>query len=137
MKLKTVLYVSRAQRYKAPQQLKTIVPRARAVNAMLDITAVLMFDGHNYTQVLEGPTKAMDTVMARIALDPRHSKLQVLCDDRRVDRSYVGFPMTYLYEERLRGLVTELIDGKRVLSGIEIRDLVLNTAGRLPADAGH
>lgn len=134
MTFKTVLYVSKAQRYKAHAQLKTLVPRARAVNQKLDITGLLMFDGHHYAQLLEGPPKAIDAVMARIALDPRHSRLQVLSDDRRKDRSYVGFPLTYLYEERLRGLVTKLVDGKRVLSGIQIRDIFLQTAAQPPGN---
>lgn len=124
--LKTVLYVSKAQGLRAKRQLQTLIPLARLANKTQGITSVLKFNGRHYTQVIEGPTKAVDALMARIAMDARHSQLRVLCDARRTDRSYVGLPMTYLYDERFRGLTTELVDGKRVLSGIELHEVFLS-----------
>lgn len=124
MPIKTVLYVSRARKQRALRHLSTLIPLAREANKSRDITAVLRFDGAHYTQVIEGPTKAVDALMARIALDPRHSGVRVLFDERRPQRSYIGFPLTYLFDDTHRGLVTEVVDGKRVLSGIEIRNML-------------
>ncbi|RYF63708.1 MAG: BLUF domain-containing protein [Comamonadaceae bacterium] len=134
--LKTVLYVSEGAGSQSLNDLKTLVPLSREANRRQEITGVLTFDGRNFIQRLEGPTKAIDALMARIAMDPRHSKLRVLFDERRADRSYIGFPLTYLYDETQRGLTTELVDGKRVLSGIQIRDIFGGGGGKDLAEAG-
>ncbi len=132
MPIKTVLYVSKAAGSRSLTHLRLLVPHAREANRRREITGVLLFDGRNYTELLEGPAQAIDAVMARIALDNRHSKMRVLSDERRADRSYVGFPLTYLYDEGRRGLTTELVDGKPV-SGLELRDIFLRAPGDLPA----
>ena len=66
MPIKTVLYVSKAAGSRSLTHLRTLVPRARAANQRREITGVLLFDGRNYTEVLEGPTKAIDAVMALV-----------------------------------------------------------------------
>lgn len=132
MPIKTVLYVSKAAGSRSLTHLRTLVPHARAANQRREITGVLLFDGRNYTEVLEGPTKAIDAVMAGIAMDTRHSRMRVLSDQRRPRRSYVGFPLTYLYDQARRDLTTELVDGKRV-SGLELRDIFGGTVGELPS----
>lgn len=131
MPIKTVLYVSKAAGSRSLTHLRNLVPHARVANQRREITGVLLFDGRNYTEVLEGPTQAIDAVMAGIALDTRHSRMRVLSDQRRPTRSYVGFPLTYLYDEARRGLTTELVDGRRA-SGLELRDIFGGTVGELP-----
>ncbi|RYF60547.1 MAG: BLUF domain-containing protein [Comamonadaceae bacterium] len=116
MPFKTVLYVSRAQRHRAQYQLKTLVPLARVANDGAAVTSILQYDGANYMQLLEGPTKTIDQVMARIAMDSRHKDVRVLADERRSERSYIGLPLTYVYDESRQSRVTQLVDGHSVSS---------------------
>ncbi|MDA7416351.1 BLUF domain-containing protein [Xenophilus arseniciresistens] len=137
MSIKTVLYVSRAQRHRAPRHLQALIPLARAANERERITAVLMFDGRNYTHLLEGPAKAVDATMARIAMDPRHTRMRVLFEQARTTRSYVGFPLSYLHDDTRQALTTELVDGHRALSGEQVKALFPAWCSEEPAAAPY
>jgi hypothetical protein len=51
---------------------------ARSRNAALGIDGILLFDGHRFGHLLEGPTDAVRSVMRSIAADTRHERLKVL-----------------------------------------------------------
>lgn len=135
MSIKTVLYVSRAAGHRAPRHLQALIPLARAANERERITAVLMYDGRNYTHVLEGPTRAVDATMARIAMDPRHTRMRVLYEETRESRSYVGFALSYLYDDTRQALTSELVDGRVVLSADQIKALFMAWCSDAPRPA--
>lgn len=60
-----------------PRAVADVVRTARAHNQAHDITGVLVFDGENFVQLLEGPETAVRELMARIARDPRHHRVQI------------------------------------------------------------
>ena len=123
MPIKTVFYVSQAKAYRALRDLAKFVPPARLKNERLEVVSTLVFDGKNYSQLLEGPTKAVDQVLAKMALDDRHSKMRVLLERCRAERSYIGLPLTYTYDERRRDLITGLIAGTQ-MSSVALQALV-------------
>lgn len=58
---------------------------SRRRNAELGLVGVLLFDGHRFCQLLEGPTAALARVRNSIVGDPRHEFMTVL-----VDRQHSG-----------------------------------------------
>ena len=73
-----VLYVSTLAPLHPPTVVAEIAARARHVNAELDVTGLLIFDGQRFCQQLEGPQKSVLKLIERIRNDPRHINVEVL-----------------------------------------------------------
>lgn len=56
---------------------------SRRRNAELSLTGVLLFDGHRFCQLLEGPQVSVERVRKSITNDPRHEFMSVLVDRPR------------------------------------------------------
>jgi Sensors of blue-light using FAD len=56
---------------------------ARARNEAARLVGYLLFDGHRFCQLIEGPTAAAQTLMDSIARDRRHTALEMLVDRPR------------------------------------------------------
>ncbi|MDO9286805.1 MAG: BLUF domain-containing protein [Aquabacterium sp.] len=76
-----ILYVSRIAPGHGRDAFVSICRVARRRNAELAMTGALLFDGHRFCQLLQGPARNVKALMTRIAIDPRHDGLQVLYDD--------------------------------------------------------
>ena len=87
----------------APEEQVAVVPQilaqARACNARLGVTGVLVFDGQRFCQHLEGPAHATKALMSRIAADARHTRLQLLYSADLVARRHESFAMGYAQPE--------------------------------------
>lgn len=66
---------------------------SRKRNAEHSLTGVLLFDGHRFCQLLEGPADAVAQLRQSIAHDPRHEFMTVL-----VDRSHAGPTMQAVWQ---------------------------------------
>ena len=53
---------------------------ARPRNEAASLRGVLLFDGHRFCQLIEGPAPAAQALMASISRDPRHTALTRLAD---------------------------------------------------------
>ncbi len=53
---------------------------SRQRNAERSLTGVLLFDGHRFCQLLEGPPASVELVRQSITKDPRHEFMTVLVD---------------------------------------------------------
>lgn len=73
-----ILYLSRLAPGVDFSVVKDIVQSARARNVPLGITGALLFDGERFCQLLEGPGAAIDTLMATIEQDTRHTDIRML-----------------------------------------------------------
>jgi Sensors of blue-light using FAD len=58
----------------------TICQVSRRRNAECGLTGVLLFDGHRFCQLLEGPADSVAQLRQSIAKDPRHEFMTVLVD---------------------------------------------------------
>jgi len=104
------LYVSRAvlAAGDAEQEVGEIVARARTRNRRLSLTGALIFTGHHFAQLLEGPEAGVDEIMSAIRRDPRHHSLH--SSEEAIERrsfqqwslAYSG-PSTYV-DRRIRRL---------------------------------
>ncbi|MBU1357549.1 MAG: BLUF domain-containing protein [Gammaproteobacteria bacterium] len=81
----------------APDQPTTvvgqIVSQARTRNAAQEITGLLVFDGLHFCQHLEGPRRAVEGLMERIACDPRHVEILVNHRGPLAERRYRRFEL--------------------------------------------
>ncbi len=76
--MKRIKYASRYSRPLTEKEIKSLGQRAAARNAELGVTGVLMASGGMFYQVIEGPAKAVDDLLAAIEDDDRHTDVLVL-----------------------------------------------------------
>jgi hypothetical protein len=85
--------------------LHAMLAAARIRNAALDVTGVLYYDGSSFTQLLEGPPDAVETLLRSITADPRHTELEVTSRTMWPHRSFGEWSMALVAaEERQRAL---------------------------------
>ncbi len=93
MRLKTLTYTSRARLDLGDEDLAAIHETARHLNALDGISGLLLFDGSRFLQIVEGSEDAIDNLVERLRMDPRHSAFEVR-DERPVERrSFEGWSM--------------------------------------------
>lgn len=77
MRLKTLTYTSRASLDLTDGDLADILSTARHFNALEGITGLLVFNGVRFLQIIEGSEAAIDGLVARLRIDPRHTAFEV------------------------------------------------------------
>jgi hypothetical protein len=93
LRLKTLTYTSRARLDLGDEDLAAIHETARHLNALDGISGLLLFDGSRFLQIVEGSEDAIDNLVERLRMDPRHSAFEVR-DERPVERrSFEGWSM--------------------------------------------
>lgn len=73
-----VIYASAAKRAMSAAGLRDILVTARARNAAIGVTGMLVYDDGSFLQVLEGPDDAVTALVERIKADPRHDRFRLL-----------------------------------------------------------
>lgn len=96
-----IFYVSRATSAFDHASIESILQASRRRNAGLEVTGCLLFSGHCFAQVLEGPQAAVRALARKIAADPRHSGVRFLAEAHRDGREYAGWTMGYLHDVSL------------------------------------
>ena len=134
LRLKTLTYTSRARLDLTDDELNDIHQTARHLNALDGITGLLLFDGSRFLQIVEGAEGAIDNLVERLRMDPRHSAFEVR-DERYVEqRSFDGWSMELLrvsagYKSAREEVGTMLPDGMTD----PVRELVLKMSGEMSA----
>jgi len=96
-----VFYASRASTAFDHASIESILQASRGNNAALQVTGCLLYSGHCFAQVLEGPQAAVRELARKIAADPRHSAVRFLAESHRNERDYADWPMGYLHDVTL------------------------------------
>jgi hypothetical protein len=98
-----IAYTSQAHPDMSAQRIDALLLDARAFNARIGVTGVLLYDGQRFFQYFEGSDYATDQVMARIQAAQGHQDIRLLADSHRdgqeFDRWYMGFcqsPPTFI-----------------------------------------
>lgn len=73
-----------------------IFKTARANNSTLGITGILLFDGLNFTQYIEGDPESLDRLFNKIIQDKRHKNLVVVSSGEQENRLYMNWGMGYV-----------------------------------------
>ena len=93
MRLKSLAYTSLARPDLGPGDIRAIHQTARHLNALDGVTGLLIYNGCQFLQVIEGAESAIDDLLQRLLADPRHSGLTV--EDQRFieDREFRDWAM--------------------------------------------
>ena len=91
----TLLYVSDATA--SAGAIASIARQARLRNLQENITGLLIFDGACFAQFVEGPKEALISLIARLEVDPRHERMQVLSFSHSgIKRRFPNWQLGYL-----------------------------------------
>jgi hypothetical protein len=99
--LRSIIYVSVADPLITPDDIADILGTARRNNARDALTGALIFNGHNFMQLLEGPGDKVEACLAAIRDDRRHSGM-VEVRRRDIDHREFG-DWSMLYEPNFDG----------------------------------
>jgi hypothetical protein len=99
-----LIYFSTARLGLDRAELEALLAAAAAHNRAVGITGLLLFNGLNFLQVLEGPAAAVEALFGRIVEDPRHSGVALLKREPIEAPSYPQWGMKLKEIEALIGL---------------------------------
>ena len=95
------IYASTATRHFDRRELVALLDKARAENARLGLTGILLYEADNFFQVLEGPESAIIQLTRKIWVDPRHDHVVKIIEEPIVRRSFTGWTMAFSEITRL------------------------------------
>jgi hypothetical protein len=101
MSIFQLFYVSRATSAHDNAAVQAILHASRRNNARLDVTGCLLFSGHYFAQVLEGPQPALSALSRKIGADPRHAGMRFFAESHADERDYADWSMGYLHDLNL------------------------------------
>jgi hypothetical protein len=96
-----LLYASRAVPAIDQEELVAILKKSKANNPALGVTGVLCFSEGIFMQVLEGGRSAVNKLYNKIATDPRHTQVELLCYQEIGERHFAGWSMGQVNVSRL------------------------------------
>lgn len=93
--LHEVLYLSTLAPDAPLKVVASIASQARKANQAAGITGLLVFDGMQFCQHIEGPRKAVLALTERIRQDPRHVDVDILYHGPLAQRRFRHFGLGY------------------------------------------
>jgi len=93
--LLSVIYVSVADPLLSTTDIDAILVAARRNNTRDELSGALIYNGHNFMQLLEGPAERVDMCLATIAGDERHSGMVEIRRRQIEAREFAGWSMLY------------------------------------------
>ena len=98
-----LMYASRAVTAVDQEELLAILRQSKANNPKVGVTGVLCmcFDARVFIQVLEGGRTAVNRLYNRIAVDPRHTDVELLAYQEISERHFAGWSMGQVNMARL------------------------------------
>lgn len=91
----SVTYVSVADPLIRDHDIAAILVSACRNNARDELTGALVYNGHNFLQLLEGPDEKVEACLAAIGNDPRHSGMIEVRRRAVESRSFGEWAMLY------------------------------------------
>jgi Sensors of blue-light using FAD len=101
MALYEIIYVSLASRDLPAEELAQLLDKARAHNATLGITGMMIYHRREFMQLLEGEQEAVQSLYDRIAGDPRHQQLRKIWDGPIRERGFSDWGMAFVAPDEL------------------------------------
>lgn len=93
--LHSLVYSSRATEDFTEAQLPELLARARAHNAAINVTGMLLYRQGRFIQFLEGTDHEVHELFAAISADSRHASVRVLLDEPVEERQFQEWTMGY------------------------------------------
>jgi len=89
-------YVSTITFKASDEDIENIVSHSQLNNALADVSGLLLFNGVNFAQILEGPQTTLNRLFEKISHDERHSGVIKLVERPIEARAFSGWSMAYL-----------------------------------------
>ena len=102
--IQEIIYVSTLAADEPLRAVADIAGKSRSTNRRLDITGLLVFDGMNFCQQLEGGAQELAELMAHIQKDPRHTQVTVVHQGPLDKRRFWNFSLGYTSAEDIEAL---------------------------------
>ncbi|MDZ3833595.1 MAG: BLUF domain-containing protein [Sphingopyxis sp.] len=96
----SIIYVSVADPLLGTDDITKLVEQAQRNNARDELTGALIYNGHNFMQLLEGPSAKVEACLGLIRPDRRHSGMVEIRRRHVSEREFSGWSMLY---HRLHG----------------------------------
>lgn len=93
--LKYISYVSEQSHSLSESDIEQLLNKSRSSNTTKGITGILIYFEGVFTQFLEGPEQAIDTLYQKIRVDKRHKQLRELFTGTSQERFYGDWSMAY------------------------------------------
>lgn len=90
-----LIYASVATRPFDAPELVDLLDHARAANAEIDVTGLLLHESGSFFQVLEGPEEVVAALYARIQRDARHHQTVKIILEPIEQRDFGGWTMAF------------------------------------------
>jgi hypothetical protein len=125
-----LIYFSTARLGLGPADLENILSRAVAYNLSRGVTGILLFNGLNFLQVLEGPRHAVEELYEKIGQDARHTGVALIKTEEVSALSYPEWGMKLkeldadLGEDSLLRLNQEVADALVVVSSADVKTMI-------------
>jgi len=112
-----ILYCSQLAQSAPFNAVPDIIRTARRFNASNDVTGILVFDGVNFLQHLEGPDIILVELITRIARDSRHVNFRLQYQGRGFGkRRFRSWSMAYAHIEDDEPLKTiQRLEGREAM----------------------
>ena len=91
----SVIYISVADPSIGEQEIAALLVQARRNNQRDALTGALIYNGHNFLQLLEGPGDKVEACLALIRQDPRHHGVSEIRRRDIDERSFAEWSMLY------------------------------------------
>ncbi len=109
--MKSILYVSVADPDVGSDAIHSIVSHSQKRNATDRITGIMLYNGSNFLQLIEGDAAVIDACYARIQRDPRHSGVATLREEPITVREFPEWAMRFsLIEQPAENTLTGIRD---------------------------
>jgi hypothetical protein len=97
--MRRIIYCSQAVYDFPPDELVTLLDRARERNAGCGLTGMLLYSSQSFLQVVEGDADAIEATYSRIRDDERHTNLRLLMDAEVPARMFPDWTMGFEHVE--------------------------------------
>ena len=97
--LDSIVYVSSAVRLLSFDEIAHLLKRARERNKEYGITGVLLYDGGNFMQYIEGPKNNLDVIYKIIQEDEQHTGIILVIREAIEKRQFGDWSMGFQTKE--------------------------------------
>ena len=96
LSLYQIAYVSSASESLTDQAVQNLADQAQLFNSLKDISGVLLFNGSNFAQIIEGARLDVEQLYASICTDERHHNVTQIAGNAIGERTFAGWSMKFL-----------------------------------------
>ena len=124
MKIKQLVYISKATAPFTSASLKELTSVANANNAKLNVTGCMAYSSGYFLQLLEGNAETVESLYRKIEKDPRHKGTKLLLE-ATVDEERRLFGKWFMssfnvdtmvdFPEELKQSITEIINDRKAI----------------------